>query len=125
MLTRYLDDKPTFEMRSLRVDGHERDNVGVGIVQGKVYLPHAQKDMRVRATYLRTPKKGVWHIDHFHHSSLLANMENIGFVAHGVEDLLQAASVVPLDQGRTGMATVMFTDIVGSTTLADSSSRVP
>ena len=95
-----------------------RRSCRVGIVQAKVILPHAGKETAA----LRHPSADFAQRDleyrPFPPFQPPALHGKHGVAARGVEDLIEAASGLPLDLGQTGMASVMVTDIVDSSILA-------
>lgn len=113
----YMETKPEFTVANLEIQAFERGNVGFAVFRLEAEFTSG-KSAVVRGTQLYTLEKGMWRLVHAHHSSPLPNPENMGYEAKGLEDLLQAASQAPLDIGQTGMASVMFTDIVESTAIA-------
>jgi adenylate cyclase len=119
VLPAYMETKPEFSVDGLDVTAFERGPVGFALVQGSIELPATGKQVTIRATYVLELVRGVWRVVHIHHSSPVTNIDNMGYDAKGVEDLLQAASESEVDLGQTGMASVMFTDIVDSTTIAE------
>ncbi|MFV0512625.1 MAG: adenylate/guanylate cyclase domain-containing protein [Jhaorihella sp.] len=115
----YVQTKPTFRIHDLEVRAFERGDTGFAVF--RVELEFASgKAAVVRGTHLYTLARGRWQLVHAHHSSPLPNTENMGYEARGVEELLRAAAGAPLEIGQTGMASVMFTDIVDSSTIAES-----
>lgn len=54
-----------------------------------------------------------------HHSIPVSNIQSFGYEARGFEELLDAALSAPHDVGQSGVASIMFTDIADSTTIAE------
>lgn len=119
ILRGYMERKPLLELDFREVRGFERGNMGFVTTEADVFIPSTGKSSLVRATYIMTLDRGIWRIVHIHHSSPVANIDNMGYEAEGVEALLAAAESQPTDLGQTGIASVMFTDIADSTTLAE------
>ena len=68
-------------------------------------------------------QKGMWKIVHVHNSSPVSNMQSMGYEIPGIEDLLDAALAAPTNLPKTGIATIMFTDIADSTVIAENDWR--
>lgn len=114
----YVQTKPTFRIDALDVRAFERGTTGFAVFRLEIEFDSG-KCAVVRGTHLYSLDRGMWRLVHAHHSSPRPNTENMGYEAEGVEDLLQAAAHTPLDIGQTGMASVMFTDIVDSSAIAE------
>jgi class 3 adenylate cyclase len=61
---------------------------------------------------------GQWRVVHCHFSFPVANQEIGDFEHHAINDLLAALKAGDLDHGDEGTATIMFTDIADSTSIA-------
>lgn len=114
----YMETKPEFRCLDLEVRGFERGDTGFAVFRVEIEFVSG-KTAVVRGTHLFSLERGMWRLVHAHHSSPRPNTENMGYEAKGVEELLQAAADAPLDIGQTGMASVMFTDIVDSSAIAE------
>jgi adenylate cyclase len=77
------------------------------------------KEITFRSTFVLHLENGVWKIVHVHNSNPVSNMAALGYESRGFEALLDAAQSGEADIGQTGIASVMFTDIADSTTLAE------
>lgn len=115
----YLDDRPEYEMLEADITAFESGSFGFATVHGVALFHSVDRRVDVRGTYVFTLARGRWQLVHVHHSSPVPNIDNMGFEARGLEDLLSAAASGPIDLGQTGMASVMFTDIVDSTSIAE------
>lgn len=114
----YAETKPGFRCRDLEVQAFERGDTGFAAFRVEIEF-ETGKTAIVRGTHLYRLERGMWRLVHAHHSSPRPNAENMGYEAAGLEDLLAAAASQPTDLGQTGIASVMFTDIADSTTLAE------
>lgn len=109
--------KPEYKTIDLQLEAFERD--GTGLVTFKGYFEFSTgKSTWVRGTHVYVLDRGAWRLVHAHHSSPLPNIENMGYEIAGVEELLADAGSTT-DLGQSGIASVMFTDIADSTTLAE------
>ena len=118
ILPGYVETKPEYEILDLDVDAFDNGAFGYALVRLRAAFATGQ-EARARCTYVFTMDRGAWRILHGHQSSAIPNIDNMGFEAQGVEDLLQAAAEAQVDLGQTGMASIMFTDIADSTTIAE------
>jgi adenylate cyclase len=73
----------------------------------------------MRSTVIFNLEKGAWKIVHVHHSIPVNNIQGFGYEARGFEELLDAALSAQHDLGQSGIASIMFTDIADSTTIAE------
>jgi len=83
-----------------------------------IHAPHADMRVRCRTTMIFSLEDAVWRIVHVHNSNPTPNMDSMGYDSPDLENLAAAAQSEAIDLGRTGIASVMFTDIVDSTALA-------
>ncbi len=115
----YMEDIPKFSWDKDDFRGFECGTLGwVEWFGGRVSLENG-KEITFRSTFVLHLEKGVWRIVHVHNSNPVSNMEALGYQSRGVEELLEAALATPVDLTHTGMATIMFTDIAGSSALAE------
>lgn len=115
----YVNEVPRFRWEPLDVRGYECGSLGWAEVQGHIHTLDAAKSTMLRSSMIFTLEKGVWKIVHAHHSIPVSNMQSFGYEARGFEELLDAALAAPHDLGQSGMASIMFTDIADSTTIAE------
>ncbi len=78
-----------------------------------------QKAMLHRFTFILHLEDGVWKMVHCHVSNPIPNMEKIGIEHKALDALVAAARDGFRQDQREGMASVMFTDIVNSSAIAD------
>lgn len=83
-----------------------------------VFQPEADKRSPMRSTFVLSLEDGIWRIVHAHHSTPTANIVAMGYESRSLQDLAEAAGSQRLDIAATGIASIMFTDIVDSTPLA-------
>ena len=117
VLPGFARTKPAYRIVDLDVEGFEFGAFGYAVFALIVEFATG-KTSHVRGTHVFRLERGVWRLLHAHHSSPASNIENMGFEAEDVEDLLAAAESQPTDLGQSGIASVMFTDLADSTTLA-------
>ncbi len=118
-LAAYMDDVPHFSWEAQDIHGYCMSHSGwVDIVATIATAARAQA-VTFRSTFILTLDKGVWRIVHVHHSNAVPNVQSMGYEARGFDELLDAASDMELGDGITGLATIMFTDIADSTTIAE------
>ncbi|SDE19990.1 nuclear transport factor 2 family protein [Ruegeria marina] len=115
----YMDDIPRFAWDRDEFRGFECGDLGwVEWFGERVSLDNG-KVITFRSTFVLHLEQAVWRIVHVHNSNPVSNMEALGYESRGFEDLLEAALATPDQLGRTGIATIMFTDIADSSVLAE------
>ncbi len=118
-MARYMDDIPGFTWETDEFRGFESGSLGwVEWIGDRVSLDNG-KEITFRSTFVLHLKDGVWRIVHVHNSNPVSNMQALGYESSGFDDLLKAALATPTKLTRTGIATIMFTDIAASATLAE------
>ncbi|MBO9449248.1 nuclear transport factor 2 family protein [Tropicibacter sp. R16_0] len=115
----YMDDIPSFTWGQDDFRGFECGTLGWVEWFGESVFLASGKEITFRSTFVLHLEKGVWRIVHVHNSNPVANMDALGYESRGIEELLKAALSTPVDLAQTGMATIMFTDIAGSSALAE------
>ncbi|WP_299623127.1 adenylate/guanylate cyclase domain-containing protein [uncultured Tateyamaria sp.] len=114
----FYNDHVNLIPRDIIATAYEAGDFGWAYTTLTVEAPDAGKVARFRISMVFTLEEGVWRIVHVHNSNPTPNMDSMGYEARNLEELAAAAQSPSFDLGRTGIATVMFTDIVDSTALA-------
>lgn len=87
--------------------------------QGTIRNEAAETETRGRVTLVLRLETGVWKVHHVHNSFTTENLTELGIEHFAFEDLIESAAELDPLVHRSGSATVMFTDIVGSSALAE------
>lgn len=117
-LASYMDDIPNFTYDPPDICGYTCGQMGWVDIVATTTTQISGQSVPFRSTFILALDKGVWRIVHIHHSNPVPNQQAMGYEARGFEELLDAASDMALSDGITGLATIMFTDIADSTTIA-------
>lgn len=115
-LAAYMDDIPRFSFLETDVRGFACGDLG-WVEWHSLTTADTGKTVRYRSTFVLALEKGLWRIVTVHNSNPVSNMQAMGYEARGFEELLAAARTI--DFAHSGIATIMFTDIADSTTLAE------
>lgn len=115
----YMDDVPRFRWEGSELRGFENGTLGWVEWQGSVHALDSGTSLGMRATVILNLEKGVWKIVQVHHSIPVSNTQSFGYESRGFEELLDAALSAPHNLGESGIASIMFTDIADSTTIAE------
>ncbi|SHJ02290.1 Adenylate cyclase, class 3 [Shimia gijangensis] len=115
----YMDDIPSFNWERDEFRGFECGELGWVEWFGERVSLENGKDITFRSTFVLHLEQGVWRIVHVHNSNPVSNMNALGYESRGFEDLLDAAMSTVSEIGQTGIASIMFTDIADSTTIAE------
>ncbi len=119
MFGAFTDHQVVLELEDMEARGFESGPVGWAYILFTVHSPKANMRVRFRSTMILSLEDAVWRVVHVHNSNPKPNMESMGYEAPDLDKLAAAAQSDAIDLGRTGIASVMFTDIVDSTALAD------
>lgn len=118
-MAHYMEDIPKFSWDRDDFRGFECGEIGwVEWFGERVSLDNG-KEITFRSTFVLHLEQGIWKIVHVHNSNPVSNMAALGYQSRGFEDLLDAALAAPADLPRTGIASIMFTDIADSTVIAE------
>lgn len=115
----HFREVPDLQYEDVEIEAFENEAVGWAMWHGNIHFPGNQKKYYHRATFALVLEHGHWKIVQAHVSNPMSNMEKMGVEHEALESLVQAARSGKLGLGNTGMATVMFTDVVDSAALAD------
>ena len=102
----------------MEATAYESGNFGWAYTTLTIYAPDADMRVKFRNTFIFSLEEAVWRIVHIHNSNPKPNMEAMGYASPHLEKLAAAAGKDDISLGRTGIASIMFTDIVDSTALA-------
>ncbi|NDW44835.1 adenylate/guanylate cyclase domain-containing protein [Ruegeria sp. PrR005] len=114
----YTDEQARLILEDIKVTGFEAGSFGWACATFTVLSENRQVSSFFRSTFVFTLEDAVWKIVHVHNSVPKASMESMGYESRSLDELAASADVGSFHIGRTGIASVMFTDIVGSTALA-------
>lgn len=115
----HFDEVPEFHYRDYHIEAYESGQIGWALWTGDIYFPTTDVLSKNRISFVFGLEDGLWKIVQIHISNPSSNMEKIGIEHEALDALMAAAQEGALGLGRAGMATVMFTDVVDSSALAD------
>ncbi|MCU9838312.1 nuclear transport factor 2 family protein [Ruegeria sp. WL0004] len=114
---RFVDAHPRMRLRFISIDGFACGPVGWSITLHEAKAPDSTAAV-VRTTLIFHLQQGQWRIAHVHNSIPRTNTEGLGRELARFDELLDAALSGTEAPARTGLATIMFTDIADSTAIA-------
>ncbi|WP_299730192.1 adenylate/guanylate cyclase domain-containing protein [uncultured Tateyamaria sp.] len=118
MFGAFTNHQVVLELEDMQAKGFESGSVAWAYVHTTVHSPEAGMRVRFRTTMVLSLEDAVWRVVHVHNSNPKPNMESMGYQSPNLEALAAAAQSNEITLGHTGIASVMFTDIVDSTALA-------
>ena len=113
----YVSAHPPFEFIDADITAFSRGDIGWAVGLGTVKVITGET-VHLRVTQIYHLEQGFWHLIHAHSSHPTPNSEGVRQDLAQLLDLLDAALSSSGDLARTGLATIMFTDIADSTTIA-------
>ena len=119
----HVNEIPIGQLENVEIEAYESGDMGWAFWQGQIRFPtsslstNSQIDT-ARVTLIFRLEQGIWKVQHIHNSFPVANVEAWGYEHAAFDALLNAAASVDPQVGKTGIAAVMFTDIVDSSALA-------
>jgi len=115
----HASEIPEFDWEETSLTAFEHGEVGWAHCLASLRFHSNGKLVPCRFTFVLVLEDGMWRIVQMHSSNGFPNMEKMGVEQTALDALIQAAREdFSLDQCE-GMATVMFSDIVNSTALAN------
>lgn len=113
----YVAAHPLFEFKDADITAYSCGSVGWAIGIGTVHVVTGET-AKIRVTQVYHLVHGFWRLIHVHNSKPTPNIEGISQELAQLQKLLDAALSSNAELARTGLATIMFTDIADSTTIA-------
>jgi len=117
MFATFFDDGVRLAAEDLVCVAYEAGAFGWAFTTLTVHAPDSDMAMKFRNTLVFSLENAVWRVVHAHNSNPKPNIDSMGYVTPDLDQLIEA-SRDRINVGRTGIASVMFTDIVDSTALA-------
>lgn len=108
---------PRFLQNTDQLEAFEDGTCGWAHWQGTLKFENIDEPKPLRISWIFTLEKGSWKVITMHLSTPRANMEVAGHEHFAFRDLIKAAGNDPRLSGREGTSVIMFTDIVGSTSI--------
>lgn len=115
---KHVDEIPIGQLENVDVVAFENGDMGWAFWQGDIRFPNQSRAGTARVTLIFNLEQGIWKVQHIHNSFPVSNVEAWGYEHSALDALLQAVSTADPLVGKTGIAAVMFTDIVDSAQLA-------
>jgi adenylate cyclase len=112
------DALPVFVYENVQISAYENGPVDWSFWYATMFTPETCNRVEFRGALVFGLESAVWRIVHSHNSSPITNVLTMGYDPDTFYDLINAAAQAMPDIGREGMVSVMFTDIAGSTALA-------
>ncbi|MEM8731781.1 MAG: nuclear transport factor 2 family protein [Pseudomonadota bacterium] len=115
----HFAEAPDMHMEEIYTEAYECGDLGWAFHEYKFRIGGREDALRFRATLVFALEDGTWRVIH-RHASLPVDNAALHDQRHTILDSLMEAAQADLPwAGKTGLASVMFTDICGSTSLAE------
>tara|TARA_R110002072_G_scaffold193_5_gene1345 strand:+ start:1087 stop:2049 length:963 start_codon:yes stop_codon:yes gene_type:complete len=115
----HVNEIPIGQLENVEIDAFESGDMGWAFWHGHISFPNIDQAPTARVTLIFALEQGIWKVQHIHNSFPVSNIEAWGYEHSAFDDLLRAVATADPQVGKTGIAAVMFTDIVDSSKLAD------
>ena len=117
-LSDHVAEIPDYEWEELAIEAFENGNTGWAHCLATLKFPHNGLIALHRFTFVFVLENGIWQLIQIHVSNSRSNREKMGVEHQALNALVDVVKQgFSLDQ-HEGLASVMFTDIVGSSALA-------
>ncbi|GAB5437781.1 nuclear transport factor 2 family protein [Falsiruegeria mediterranea] len=114
----HVREIPDYDWEEHALEAFECGDVAWAHCLATLTFPNTASQFLHRFTFVLHLEEGNWRMVQLHVSNPLPNMDKMGADHHALDDLIEAARADNVMQGQSGVATVMFTDIVGSSVIA-------
>ena len=115
----HVREIPDYEWEEHELEAFECGDVAWSHCLATLTFPNTGTSSLHRFTFVLHLEDGNWRMVQLHVSNPLPNMDKMGADHHALDALIEAAQAADVMQGQSGVATVMFTDIVGSSVIAE------
>ncbi len=115
----HVAEIPRSGARNVQVRAFENGTTGWAFWEGDITWFAPGRTARFRTTLVFTMDDAIWRVVHVHHSNPVSNQDTFGYAHSALDALLAAAETSQPTFGKSGSATVMFTDIADSSALAE------
>lgn len=115
----HVREIPDYEWEEHALEAFECGDVAWSHCLATLTFPNTGSSSLHRFTFVLHLEDGNWRMVQLHVSNPLPNMDKMGADHHALDALIEAAQAEDVMQGQSGVATVMFTDIVGSSVIAE------
>ncbi len=115
----HVAEIPEYDWQEHSLEAFECGAIGWANCVATLHFASNQRAMVHRFTFILHLEDGVWKMVHCHVSNPIPNMEKLGIEHKALDALVAAAREGFRQDQREGMASVMFTDIVNSSAIAE------
>lgn len=118
--SQHAEAMPKLQLKNKTIEAFSRGDIGWSIWIGELQFAGKSKgeSFPYRFTFIFSLEAGIWKIVHVHVSTTRSNVEVIGNEHFVFQRLVRAAKADGEIFGIDGTATIMFTDVANSTSLA-------
>jgi class 3 adenylate cyclase len=114
----HIDEVPDFRAECHSVEAFQSGRIGWAIWLGEFHFIESDERFPWRFSLILNLESGIWKIVHAHTSTPRSNVEIVGHEHAVFQRLMEAAKAEGEVFGVEGTATIMFTDVANSATLA-------
>ncbi|MFL4472054.1 nuclear transport factor 2 family protein [Tateyamaria armeniaca] len=114
----HMAEVPDFIEEDVEIDAWENGDTGWANYKSRFTFPGTGTQGVHRATFVFVLERGSWKMVQHHISQPDSNVAKMGVDHNAFASLIAAAQATQHDFGTEGLASIMFTDIVNSSTLA-------
>ncbi|MGX9351799.1 nuclear transport factor 2 family protein [Shimia sp. W99] len=114
----HLAEVPDFTETEVEITAFENGDTGWAFYTSRFHFATTGATGTHRATFVFVLEQGGWKMIQHHISEATSNLEKLGLEHSAIQSLLDAAQAEEFDFGDEGLASIMFTDIADSTSLA-------
>jgi class 3 adenylate cyclase/ketosteroid isomerase-like protein len=115
----HVEEVPDFAIRHVDIEAFECGNVGWASWIGEMQFDVAGSESTTRYTWVFVLEDSAWKIAHVHVSNPMSNIDKMGIEHSALDELVLAAKEGYTLVGGEETATVMFTDVAGSSSIAN------
>ena len=115
----HFGEVPEFQYRNGTIEAYESGATGWALWHGQIEFSTTGVLSDYRITFIFVLEGGVWKIVQIHISNPTSNMDKMGIEHEALDALVAAAAKGTLGLGRAGITTIMFSDVVDSSAMAD------
>lgn len=115
----HMREIPDYSFRELSLEAFENGATGWALWTGETTYATGGAPVFHRYSFVLALESGAWKVAQVHGSNTVSNVAKMGVEQTALDALVRSAEALGHSAGRSGSATVMFTDIAGSAAIAE------
>lgn len=115
----HVNEFPDNRILDTSVRAYQTGTTGWALWTARSIPSTSGKEIEIKLSIVYVLEQGIWRIQMIHNAVSISNLEVLGYEHSAISELLDALNQNPNPIGLSGDVSLLFTDVVGSTELAE------